>query len=304
MGYEDQGVTELRKLAIDRDVVWKYEDGKPMRKGDLTSALEKHDAKAAQDAAEASAGAPVADPAPPSGDEGALEPGEPIGDGQGERGPDDTSGTPPDATTVPEAPESPPEPSPDETAKASAEAPPASGARAQDDGGGETGSTADDDPETTIAPPERAPEQWIRITKEVRFRKGGVTHKLAKGSVISNRTHDVEALGPQLAAQGWPIEECGPPEGGLNSYGRPVGRVFGPPLPTTRDQRTFDEEVNPQLYADRDASGQTVRLEGDGSRTAIPREEPHTITTADGRTAVARTDPDTGKPSPGAVTNG
>lgn len=263
MGYEDQNVTELRKLAIDRGVAWKHDDGKPKRKGDLVSALERHDASAAQDAAEG-----------------------------------------PQAEPTPEEPESPQEPTPEETAEASSEAADASAAPAQDDGDGTATAPEDDEPEIAIEYPEEPPEEWGRLTKDVKFRYRGVTHKIAKGTVISPRTHDLEKLLPQLEAQGMPIEECGPPERATDGYGKPSGRVFGPPLPVTREQRTFDQEVNPQLYIDRDDNGQPVRLEADGTRTAIPKAETATITTPDGRKAVGRTDPHTGKPSPGAVTNG
>lgn len=274
MGYEDENVTELRKFAIDRGVAWKDDDGKPKRRAALVEALEKHDATVAQDAAEGSQAEPT-----------------------------------------PEEPESPQEPPAEEAPHASAEGVDASEVPAQDDDG-ETDVPADDEPEISLEPAtELAPlepylthgpaeESWVRVTKDVRFRDRGVTHKIAKGSVLSNRHYDLEKLLPQLEAQGMPIEECGAPVRATDAYGKPRGRVFGAPLPVTREQRTFDQEVNPQLYVDRDDDGQPVRLEADGTRTAIPKETAATITTPDGRIAVGRTDPHTGKPSPGAVTNG
>lgn len=246
MGYADQTTDRLRELARSRGVAWRDDDGKALRKAPLIKALEQADAVAEQWEADAEAEAYAeAERAEAEAAHDAAEA--------------------PQAPVAPVPPESPQEAAAPETDESPTEAAPAP----------EASQSAEAAPETATS------LQHYRVVEDSKWAKGGILYKLAAGTVVSKRTHDLA----QLRAQRVHLEPCGALARPTDSYGRPLGRAWGPPVPSTRRQVSADELLHPQMYGGERA--EPVQMRADGTREVLPVVTPRIVRTPDGRNVVA-----------------
>lgn len=109
---------------------------------------------------------------------------------------------------------------------------------------------------TTLA--EQDPEQWYEVTEHGRYAVNGIVHKLAKGSRVCRRTHDLD----ELLRQNVKLAIAGAPPPILDRYGEPLKII----RPKTGQNRRLEAPADQQLNGGSTEEQHRILEIGEGKR--------------------------------------